>query len=80
MTAQEYSWPQVRSFSSCAQCPIPSLSKPHSIPCLPVCSGRGYSHLCTVDGSLPHHRQIDWFLLLCHFHNVHSVMIAQSST
>jgi len=53
MMAQEYSWPQVRGFSSCAQCPIPSLSKPHSIPRPPVYSGPGYSHLFTVDIVIP---------------------------
>ena len=53
MMAQEYSWPQMRGFSGCAQRPIPNVSKPHSIPCPPVCSGRGYSYLCTVDIVIP---------------------------
>ena len=36
-----------------SQCPIPNLSKPHSIPCPLVCSGWGYSHLCTVGKVTP---------------------------
>jgi len=36
-----------------SQCPIPNLSKSHSIPCPPVCIGWGYSHLCTVGGITP---------------------------